>query len=88
MLEINALHGCLATGGWLLDPRTQVCCASSGSHSKIRCVHADSGFSTGQLLQEKRLALSTVLQGKAKGALVRSCFLQIKYMDGPGHKAK
>lgn len=30
---------------------------SSGLHSSIRCVHADSGSNTGQFLQEKRLAL-------------------------------
>lgn len=35
------------------------------------------------MLQEKRLALSSFLQERVKGALVRSRFLQLKDMDGP-----
>ncbi|KAJ3586247.1 hypothetical protein NHX12_012647 [Muraenolepis orangiensis] len=40
-----------------------------------------SGFKT--LLQKKRLELSSFLQERVKGALVRCCFLEIKEMDAP-----
>ena len=38
---------------------------------------------TGHRLQEKRLELSSLLQERVKGALVRSRFLQLKDMDAP-----
>ena len=41
---------------------------------------------TGHLLQEKRLELSSFLQERVKGALVRSRFLQLKDMDAPSSR--
>ncbi|KAJ3590370.1 hypothetical protein NHX12_008322 [Muraenolepis orangiensis] len=43
----------------------------------------DSIPSAGQLLQKKRLELSSFLQERVKGALVRCRFLEIKEMDAP-----
>ncbi|KAJ3605666.1 hypothetical protein NHX12_027711 [Muraenolepis orangiensis] len=43
----------------------------------------DSNPSAGQLLQKKRLELSSFLQERVKGALVRCRFLEIKEMDAP-----
>ncbi|KAJ3609130.1 hypothetical protein NHX12_023654 [Muraenolepis orangiensis] len=43
----------------------------------------DSNPSAGQLLQKKRLELSSILQERVKGALVRCRFLEIKEMDAP-----
>ncbi|KAI3355596.1 hypothetical protein L3Q82_018422 [Scortum barcoo] len=44
-------------------------------------IHSDPTVS--HLLQEKRLELSSFLQERVKGALVRSRFLQLKDMDAP-----
>ena len=46
-------------------------------------LHGDSDPTTGQLLHEKRLELNSFLQERRTGALVRSCFLQLKDMDAP-----
>lgn len=42
-----------------------------------------SDSSVGLLLDEKKLELSSLLQERVKGALVRSRFLQLRNMDGP-----
>lgn len=44
-------------------------------------LHRDSDPTMGHVLWEKRLELSAFLQERIKGALVRSCFLQLKDMD-------
>ena len=46
-------------------------------------LHRHSDPTMGHLLQEKRLELSSFLQERVKGALVRSRFLQLEDMDAP-----
>uniref|UniRef100_H3C2D2 BTB domain-containing protein n=1 Tax=Tetraodon nigroviridis TaxID=99883 RepID=H3C2D2_TETNG len=46
-------------------------------------LHRNPDPTRNQGLREKRLELSTLLPERVKGALVRSCFLQLKDMDAP-----